>query len=194
MPSPPPKILTGPDHVRRRRQSTLLPPQTPYTYYTNMSIQTDQVRSRLEWLSTLSAGPEPSEDTKYLRKTSIIATIGPKVNNVDMLGQLRKAGMNVVRMNFSHGSYEYHQSVIDNVHKLVEQEPGARPLAIALDTKGPEIRTGLMRPGCDDIKISAGHEFIVTVDPQYAELCDEKRLFMDYRNLPGVTAPGKLIY
>ncbi|KAL5640975.1 hypothetical protein ACGC1H_001449 [Rhizoctonia solani] len=159
-----------------------------------MSIQTDQVRSRLEWLSTLSAGPEPSEDTKFLRKTAIIATIGPKVNNVEMLGKLRKAGMNVVRMNFSHGSYEYHQSVIDNVHKLIEQEPDARPLAIALDTKGPEIRTGLMRPGCDDIKITAGHEFIVTVDPQYAELCDDKRLFMDYANLPAVTAPGKLIY
>ncbi|CAE6537538.1 unnamed protein product [Rhizoctonia solani] len=177
-----------------------------------MSIQTDQVRSRLEWLSTLSAGPEPSEDTKFLRKTSIIATIGPKVNNVEMLGQLRKAGMNVgkffffkiipptltrfmiVRMNFSHGSYEYHQSVIDNVHKLIEQEPDARPLAIALDTKGPEIRTGLMRPGCDDVKITAGHEFVITVDPQYAELCDDKRLFMDYANLPAVTAPGKLIY
>ncbi|KAF8609460.1 PK-domain-containing protein [Ceratobasidium sp. AG-I] len=97
-------------------------------------------------------------------------------------------------MNFSHGSYEYHQSVIDNVHKLVEQEPDGRPLAIALDTKGPEIRTGLMRPGLDDIKISAGHEFVITVDPQYAELCDDKKLFMDYPNLPAVTSPGKLIY
>ncbi|CAE6518471.1 unnamed protein product [Rhizoctonia solani] len=179
-----------------RSNQHLFAPQPPHATFqtTNMSIQTDQVRSRLEWLSTLSAGPEPSEDTKFLRKTSIIATIGPKVNNVEMLGQLRKAGMNVVRMNFSHGSYEYHQSVIDNVHKLVEQEPDARPLAIALDTKGPEIRTGVMRPGCDDVKITAGHEFIVTVDPQYAELCDEKRLYMDYPNLPAVTAPGKLIY
>jgi len=190
MPPPPPKIVVN---LNRSNQLSFVP-QTPYTYYTNMSIQTDQVRSRLEWLSTLSAGPEPSEDTKYLRKTSIIATIGPKVNNVEMLGQLRKAGMNIVRMNFSHGSYEYHQSVIDNVHKLIEQEPEGRPLAIALDTKGPEIRTGLMRPGCDDIKIPAGHEFIITVDPQYAELCDDKRLFVDYRNLPGVTSPGKLIY
>ncbi|KAG8748547.1 Pyruvate kinase [Ceratobasidium sp. 414] len=199
MPPRPSKIIVNPN---RSNQLSHVP-QTPYTYYTNMSIQTDQVRSRLEWLSTLSAGPEPSEDTKYLRKTSIIATIGspfianwlgPKVNNVEMLGQLRKAGMNVVRMNFSHGSYEYHQSVIDNVHKLVELEPEARPLAIALDTKGPEIRTGLMRPGCDDIKIPAGHEFVITVDPQYAELCDDKRLFVDYSNLPGVTAPGKLIY
>ncbi|CCO27358.1 pyruvate kinase [Rhizoctonia solani AG-1 IB] len=180
-----------------RSTQYIFAPQPPYATFqtTNMSIQTDQVRSRLEWLSTLSAGPEPSEDTKFLRKTSIIATIGPKVNNVDMLGQLRKAGMNVVRMNFSHGSYEYHQSVIDNVRKLVEQDPDdARPLAIALDTKGPEIRTGVMRPGCDDIKIAAGHEFIITVDPQYAEACDEKRLYMDYANLPAVTAPGKLIY
>ncbi|KAF8741802.1 pyruvate kinase family, partial [Rhizoctonia solani] len=189
----------APNYVHDPYRSTqyIFTPQPPHATFqtTNMSIQTDQVRSRLEWLSTLSAGPEPSEDTKFLRKTSIIATIGPKVNNVEMLGQLRKAGMNVVRMNFSHGSYEYHQSVIDNVRQLVKQEPDdARPLAIALDTKGPEIRTGAMRPGCDDVKITAGHEFIVTVDPQYAESCDDKRLYMDYANLPAVTSPGKLIY
>lgn len=47
------------------------------------------------------------------------AVAGPKVNTVEKLGELRKAGVNVVRMNFSHGSYEYHQSVIDNTRKMV---------------------------------------------------------------------------
>jgi len=96
-------------------------------------------------------------------------------------------------MNFSHGEYEYHQSVVDNVRKLVASEPG-RPLAIALDTKGPEIRTGLMRPGLEEVKINADHEFIVTSDTQYAKLCDDKVLFVDYPNIVKVTAPGKMIY
>ncbi|EGO05212.1 hypothetical protein SERLA73DRAFT_174221 [Serpula lacrymans var. lacrymans S7.3] len=155
----------------------------------------DGIRSQLEWNSTLSVAnaPQPTAETKFLRKTAIIATIGPKVNTVEKLSELRRAGVNVVRMNFSHGSYEYHQSVIDNTRKMVAADPTGRPVAIALDTKGPEIRTGLMRDGTD-VPIKAGHEFIVSTDPKYSEICDDKILWMDYQNLSKVTAPGKLIY
>ncbi|KAG7099172.1 hypothetical protein E1B28_001043 [Marasmius oreades] len=155
----------------------------------------DSIRSQLEWSSTLSTvnAPIPDETTKFHRKTSIIATIGPKVNSVEKLAELRRAGVNVVRMNFSHGSYEYHQSVIDNTRKMIQSEPEGRPVAIALDTKGPEIRTGVMRDGAD-IKVTAGHEFIISTDSKYSEICDDKIMFMDYKNLPKVTAPGKLIY
>ncbi|KAG9314278.1 pyruvate kinase [Chiua virens] len=154
----------------------------------------DGIHSQLEWNSNLSPAKavQPTTETKYLRKTAIIATIGPNTNTVEKLTALRRAGVNVVRMNFSHGSYDYHQSVIDHTRKMVAAEPG-RPVAIALDTKGPEIRTGLMRDG-KDVPIKAGHEFIITTDDKYNECCDSERLWLDYKNLPKVTAPGKLIY
>ncbi|KAL1708977.1 pyruvate kinase [Schizophyllum commune] len=159
-----------------------------------MFLGGDNVRTQLEWNALLSTenAPSPSAETKFWRKTSIIATIGPKTNSVQKLGELRAAGVNVVRMNFSHGSYEYHQSVIDNTRKMVAENPEGRPVAIALDTKGPEIRTGVMKNG--DIPIKAGHEFIVSTDEKYYDQCDDKVLYMDYKNLPKVTAPGKLIY
>ncbi|KAJ3491035.1 hypothetical protein NLI96_g983 [Meripilus lineatus] len=134
-----------------------------------MSHPFHDITSRIEWYANLSFNaPIPTEETKFQRKTSIIATIGPNVNSAEKIAELRRAGVNI-------------------------GDPEGRPVAIALDTKGPEIRTGLMRDG-QERRIEAGHEFIVSVDPQYAELCDEKVLFMDYPNLPKVTAPGKLIY
>ncbi|KAI8979665.1 pyruvate kinase [Mycotypha africana] len=95
-------------------------------------------------------------------------------------------------MNFSHGSYEYHRSVIDNTRKSTQMYPG-RPTAIALDTKGPEIRTGIMK---DDIEIpiKAGHEFLLSVDDNFKEKCDDKVMYIDYKNLPKVIQTNKLIY
>ena len=70
--------------------------------------------------------------------------------------------------------------------------PG-RPVAVALDNKGPEIRTGNMR---DDVElpISAGHEMIFSVNPEYKDICDDKVMYLDYANLPKVIKPGKMIY
>lgn len=157
------------------------------------NLQGAPVASRLQWLSGLSTTNNNYEEQKFLRKTAIIATIGPKTNTPEMLQKLREAGVNIVRMNFSHGSYEYHQSVIDNTRKAVSDNPTGRPLAIALDTKGPEIRTGLTRDNAD-IPIKAGHEFIVTTDEKYKEDCHDKYMYVDYVNLPKVTEPGKYIY
>ncbi|CDO73198.1 hypothetical protein BN946_scf185007.g253 [Trametes cinnabarina] len=158
-------------------------------------MSSSNTSSRIEWSASLdpTKAQVPTEETKFHRKTSIIATIGPQTNTVEKLAELRRAGVNIVRMNFSHGAYAFHKSVIDNTRKAVSLDPEGRPIAIALDTKGPEIRTGLMRDGMD-IAIQAGHEFIVSTDPKYKDICDDKILYMDYKNLPKVTAPGKLIY
>jgi pyruvate kinase len=150
--------------------------------------------SQIAWLAGLNPHfDSPTGDQKFLRKTSIIGTIGPKTNSVESITQLADAGLNIVRMNFSHGSYDYHQSVIDNAREAAKKSPAGRPIAIALDTKGPEIRTGLMENEAD-VPIPAGHEFWVTTDPSFSEAGNIDQIFMDYPNLPKVTAPGKYIF
>jgi pyruvate kinase len=128
-------------------------------------------RTRIEWLSQLNTEYAPP---KAYRRTSIIGTIGPKTNSAEKINSLRKVGLNVVRMNFSHGSYEYHQSVIDNARKAEATQAG-RPLAIALDTKGPEIRTG-NTVGDEDIPIGAGDVLNITTDDAYATKSDNKNM------------------
>ncbi|OUM51936.1 hypothetical protein BVG19_g1079 [[Candida] boidinii] len=145
--------------------------------------------SKLSWLVKLDVSDTPD---KNFRRSSIIGTIGPKTNNVDVLVKLRKAGLNIVRMNFSHGSYEYHQSVIDNARKSEEIYPG-RPLAIALDTKGPEIRTGTTIDDKDYV-IPLGHEMIFTTDDKYATSSNADLMYIDYKNITKVISPGKIIY
>ncbi|KAJ5132122.1 Pyruvate kinase [Penicillium atrosanguineum] len=135
-------------------------------------------RMKLEWHSKLNTEMVPA---KNFRRTSIIGTIGPKTNSVEKINALRTVGLNVVRMNFSHGSYEYHQSVIDHAREAARTQTG-RPLAIALDTKGPEIRTGNTVDD-KDFPIKMGAEINITTDDQYATACDDKNMYLDYKNI-----------
>lgn len=145
--------------------------------------------SKVSWLANLDVSDVPEN---HLRRTSIIGTIGPKTNNPETLTLLRKAGLNVARLNFSHGSYEYHQSVIDNCRKSEALYHG-RPLAIALDTKGPEIRTGTTKDGLD-YSIPPNHEMTFTTDDQYSTVSDDKIMYLDYKNITKVIEVGKIIY
>ncbi|KAF9180024.1 Pyruvate kinase, partial [Haplosporangium sp. Z 767] len=153
-----------------------------------IQLNDDAIKSNLEWVSNLSIDVEPSA----IRKSSIICTIGPNTNNVEMITALRGAGMNIVRMNFSHGTYDYHRSVIENTRQSCTESPG-RPVAIALDTKGPEIRTGLMANGAD-VSFEAGHQMTFTTDDEYAEACTDEVLYIDYKNITKVLTPGKVIF
>ncbi|EMF16392.1 pyruvate kinase [Sphaerulina musiva SO2202] len=146
-------------------------------------------RTRVQWLASLNTEYHPP---KQFRRTSIICTIGPKTNSPEKINMLRTAGLQVVRMNFSHGSYEYHQSVIDNARKAEATQEG-RPVAIALDTKGPEIRTG-NTPNDEDIPISAGSEINITTDDKYATASDNKNMYVDYKNITKVIEKGRTIY
>lgn len=128
-------------------------------------------RTRVEWLGQLNTEYVPPQNH---RRTSIICTIGPKTNSVEKINMLRTAGLNIVRMNFSHGSYEYHQSVIDHAREAERTQQG-RPLAIALDTKGPEIRTGNTVDD-KDYPIKEGAEINITTDEKYQTASDDKNM------------------
>ncbi|RFU77010.1 pyruvate kinase [Trichoderma arundinaceum] len=147
------------------------------------------IGGRINWLASLNTAFTPARN---FRRTSIICTIGPRTNSVEAINKLRDAGLNVARMNFSHGSYEYHQSVIDNVRAAEAAHPG-RPVAIALDTKGPEIRTG-NTAGDVDLPISVGTVLNITTDEKYLTACDTENMYVDYKNITKVIQPGRVIY
>ncbi|CAL9128322.1 unnamed protein product [Musa textilis] len=99
--------------------------------------------------------PKPN----VMRKTKIVCTIGPSTNTREMIWKLAEAGMNVARMNMSHGDHASHQKVIDLVKEYNEQNKD-NVIAIMLDTKGPEVRSGdLPQP----ITLSSGQEFTFTI-------------------------------
>ncbi|KAM0344109.1 hypothetical protein ACHAPU_007830 [Fusarium lateritium] len=148
-----------------------------------------EMGGKISWLASLDTAFRPERN---YRRSSIICTIGPKTNSVEAINKLRDSGLNVVRMNFSHGSYDYHKSVIDNARQSEATHAG-RNVAIALDTKGPEIRTG-NTPNDEDIPISAGHEMNITTDDTYATACDDKNMYVDYKNITSVIEPGRVIY
>lgn len=94
---------------------------------------------------------------KVLRKTKIVGTIGPASENPEMLEKLFKAGLNVTRINFSHGGYEENGQKIENIKNV--RKKLNRPVALLLDTKGPEIRTGVLETGNEKVTIEEGQEF-----------------------------------
>nr|PUA85834.1 pyruvate kinase PyK1 [Toxoplasma gondii TgCATBr9] len=85
-----------------------------------------------------------SEEDWTAHRTRIVCTMGPACWNVDTLVKMIDAGMNVCRLNFSHGDHETHARTVQNIQEAMKQRPEAR-LAILLDTKGPEIRTGFLK-------------------------------------------------
>ena len=91
-----------------------------------------------------------------MRKTKIVCTMGPNTDNKDIMEALVKNGMNVARFNFSHGDYEEQRNRMDLL-KRVREEQG-KPVAILLDTKGPEIRTGVLEDG-KKVMLSEGADF-----------------------------------
>lgn len=94
-----------------------------------------------------------------LRKTKIVCTIGPASESVEKLEQLINSGMNVARLNFSHGDFEEHGMRIKNIREAAKR--AGKTVAILLDTKGPEIRTHNMQNGA--IELQSGDSVIISM-------------------------------
>ncbi|NOU92345.1 pyruvate kinase [Paenibacillus sp. LMG 31456] len=113
-----------------------------------------------------------------MRKTKIVCTIGPVSESLDMFKKLIDAGMNVARLNFSHGDFEEHGNRIKNVRQASKELN--KIVAILLDTKGPEIRTGKLK---DDQKVELVQDNFITLTTEEI-VGDADRVHITYKDLP----------
>lgn len=121
-----------------------------------------------------------------MRKTKIICTIGPASENEEVLTQMCLAGMNVARLNFSHGSHEEHAKKVELIKKV--RQKLNLPIAILLDTKGPEYRIRTFKKG--KAEIETGATFTFTVDEVEG---DETRVSVNYKMLNKDLKPGDIV-
>src|SRR5262252_4724154 len=96
-----------------------------------------------------------------MRKAKIICTMGPASREEPTLGRLVEAGMDVARLNFSHGTHDDHLRALAAVRKA--SELAGRPIGVLLDLQGPKIRVGAIEGG--KVRLEAGAEAVITVEP-----------------------------
>lgn len=121
----------------------------------------------------------------YKRQTKIVCTIGPATAASDMLEKLAYAGMNLVRLNMSHGTHASHLQVIRNIKSLNKKLP--HPVSVLMDLQGPEIRTGEI---AQSLNLKTGDVFYFTVVPDDAE---ERSIHVNYRDLVKDIQPGERV-
>jgi pyruvate kinase len=123
-----------------------------------------------------SCEKENQEAIYMMRKTKIVCTIGPASESIDKLKDLMNAGMNVSRLNFSHGDFDEHGQRIKNIREA-SKELG-KTVAILLDTKGPEIRTQTLEGGVAELV--AGNELIISMEEVIG---NDKKISVTYPGL-----------
>ncbi|MFM8752083.1 MAG: pyruvate kinase [Actinomycetota bacterium] len=121
-----------------------------------------------------------------MRRAKIVCTMGPAVESPEKAGELIAAGMNVARLNLSHGSYEEHQNRLDLIRKAAAD--AARPVAILVDLQGPKIRLGRFENGPHELK--RGDVFTITTDEISGTI---ERVGTTYKGLPGDCKKGDRI-
>lgn len=121
-----------------------------------------------------------------MRKTKIVSTIGPASESPEILKQLIEAGINVARLNFSHGDFDEHGKRIKNIRRVSKDLN--TEVAIMLDTKGPEIRTGDLKE--DSVQLKAGNTLTLTTEQI---LGDESKIAITYDKLPADVNIGSTI-
>lgn len=122
-----------------------------------------------------------------MKRTKVVCTMGPRTNDPEIMRKLIREGMDVARFNFSHGSYEEHQGRMDQLKQLREEEH--RNVAILLDTKGPEIRTGVLKDG-KKVLLNSGETFVLTTEEITG---DASKVSITYEGLVEDVDKGKRI-
>ena len=122
-----------------------------------------------------------------MKKTKVVCTMGPNTNDRELMRKLIQNGMDVARFNFSHGDHEEHKGRMDLLKQLREEEHANT--AILLDTKGPEIRTGVLKDG-KKVMLETGQTFVLTTEQIEG---DEKRVSISYEGLTEDVDAGKTI-
>jgi pyruvate kinase len=122
-----------------------------------------------------------------MRRTKIVCTLGPSSSSPERVGELIEAGMDVARLNFSHGSHEDHAKMLQTVR--AEAERRNRSVAVLLDLQGPKIRVGRFEKGA--IELRPGAEFTITTDTDVVG--NEQRVSTTYAGLPRDVRPGDQI-
>ena len=113
-----------------------------------------------------------------IKKTKMVCTIGPKSEKREVMESLLNSGMNVMRLNFSHGDFAEHGGRIDNIEKIMAET--GRIFAVLLDTRGPEIRTCSLEGG-QDIQLVTGQKITITTDSSFVGNRD--KISVTYANL-----------
>ena len=121
-----------------------------------------------------------------MRRTKIVCTIGPATNSEEMLTRLVRSGMNVARLNFSHGTHEYHKDTLERIKRVRRRE--GMPVAILLDTKGPEIRVKDFKDGFAELR--EGAEFTLTTREIEGT---EQAVTVTYAGMPAELSEGNSI-
>lgn len=122
-----------------------------------------------------------------MRRTKIVCTLGPASDNAAMLKKLVACGMNVARLNFSHGTHESHQKVIDTFKKVRKESD--QPIALMLDTRGPEIRIKTFKDNQKPI-LAENDEFVLTTREIEG---DKHAVSVSYAGLPSELVPGNRV-
>ena len=122
-----------------------------------------------------------------MKKTKIICTIGPTSDKYEVLKKLALNGMDIARFNFSHGDHEEQKRKMDLLKEV--RDDLRKPIAILLDTKGPEIRTGVLKDG-QKVTLEEGQQFVLTTEDIVG---DSERVSITYDGLSEDVEPGKKI-
>ena len=157
-----------------------------YVDLTKAEVQEDHILENLSESNLQQLAADAPANYKF--KTRIVCTLGPVSRDVPKLEEMLRKGMNIARFNFSHGSHEYHQETLDNL-RIASKNTGIM-CGVLLDTKGPEIRTGMLDHG-EPVQLEKDSEVTLTTD--YEVKGNKNLIAVSYPSLARDVAPGSQI-